>query len=586
MLGALSTPAPGPRRFVGVGAMRVAELMEEDAIAVLAAALDAGVTLVDTAASYGRSSEDRHGNERVVRAAIGPREGVTVVTKCGMDRAGPSWIPNGKKRAIVADAEGSAAALGVAALDVLLLHAPDPRTPIETSARALEELRRAGVARAIGLCNVGHRDLERARSVAEIAFVQLPLGAHEHRAFRDGLARRCLEAGITVLMHSPLGGTERAAKLSKDRALRAVAERHRVTPQTIALAFHCRVHPMLVPIPGVRTLASARAAAHAAAIVLAEGEEAALGARFPAARDALRRRAPPSHPDKEIVLVMGMQGSGKSTIARAYEARGYLRLNRDERGGSMQKIHAALDEALAGGHTKVVLDNTYPTRASRAAVVEIAARHAAAVHCLFLDTPRPTAERNVVRRLLERNGELPPPSVLERRSSTDPQLFGPSVLFRYERALERPEEDEGFATLEIRPFDDLDAGFGEAEVVLVAEACLEMLPPLGEVPLLVVGWCGDRPVGEARSAIEARLRARGLVGDVALCDHPGGPPVCWCRPPRPGLALSWMRARGASRARTKLYGQSPTDRELAASLGIELVALTPSTLQVPANRGE
>ena len=84
---------------------------------------------------------------------------------------------------------------------------------------------------------------------------------------------------------------------------------------------------------------------------------------------------------------MGIPGAGKSRLAEDYAARGHLRLNRDERGGTLRALAAELDAALRSGTRRVVLDNTYATRATRSRVVEAAARHGAVVRCVWLDTP-------------------------------------------------------------------------------------------------------------------------------------------------------------------------------------------------------
>ena len=115
----------------------------------------------------------------------------------------------------------------------------------------------------------------------------------------------------------------------------------------------------------------------------------------------------------EVVLVMGIPGAGKSRVAQEYAARGYLQLNRDERGGTLRDTATALDAALAAGTQGVVLDNTYATRASRSHVLEAAARHGARVRCVWLDTPLAQAQVNLVTRLLDRLGSLPTPAELK-----------------------------------------------------------------------------------------------------------------------------------------------------------------------------
>ena len=106
---------------------------------------------------------------------------------------------------------------------------------------------------------------------------------------------------------------------------------------------------------------------------------------------------------------MGIPGAGKSRIAEEYVERGYVRLNRDERGGTLRALLAPLEEALAAPEPRVVLDNTYLTRDSRSYVLDAAARHGAPVRCVWLDTPLAQAQVNLTARLLDRFGQLPPP---------------------------------------------------------------------------------------------------------------------------------------------------------------------------------
>src|SRR5262249_45285429 len=129
----------------------------------------------------------------------------------------------------------------------------------------------------------------------------------------------------------------------------------------------------------------------------------------------------------------------------------FERLNRDERGGTLAGVAAALDQRLAAGARRVVLDNTYLTRASRRDVIRAAARHGLPVRCVWLDTPLGEAQRNVVERMLVAHGALVPPEELAR-SGDDPTRLAPRVLFAQAQKIERPEKDEGFAAVEVVPF--------------------------------------------------------------------------------------------------------------------------------------
>ena len=120
---------------------------EGTALATLSAALDAGIALFDTARAYGTGEGDAGHNERLIARAWRARATVPtarVVTKCGMRRDGGGWIPDGRAKRIADDIAASVEALGGVPIDVLLLHAPDPRVPLATTGRALALARDEG----------------------------------------------------------------------------------------------------------------------------------------------------------------------------------------------------------------------------------------------------------------------------------------------------------------------------------------------------------------------------------------------------------------------------------------------------------
>src|SRR5262245_60977505 len=129
------------------------------ALAVLTAALDAGIELLDTADAYAHHHADTGHNERLIAQATAGRR-ATIVTKGGLVRPDGAWVPNGRARHLDAAARASRDRLG--AIDLYLLHAVDPKVPLATSVRALAKLRDQGVVRAIGLSNIGLHQLEQA----------------------------------------------------------------------------------------------------------------------------------------------------------------------------------------------------------------------------------------------------------------------------------------------------------------------------------------------------------------------------------------------------------------------------------------
>ena len=149
---------------------------------------------------------------------------------------------------------------------------------------------------------------------------------------------------------------------------------------------------------------------------------------------------------------MGLPAAGKSTIAERLVAGGYARVNRDEKGGSLDSLLPVLDTLLASGTTRVVLDNTYVTRKSRAAVLGVAARHGVPVRCLWLSTSVEDAQVNAVTRMVSKYGRLLDPDEMRATSRRDVSVFPPSVQFRYQRELEAPQESEGFSRIDVVPF--------------------------------------------------------------------------------------------------------------------------------------
>ena len=546
---------------VGLGCMRLPS-DGDVALATIAAAADAGVTVFDTARAY-------PGNEQLLARALRGRA-VRIVTKGGMARPDGRWVPDGRARTVRRDCEVSLETLGGLPIDLYLVHAPDPRTPWRTTVRALAKLVDDGLVRGVGVANVNRRQLDEALELAPLAAVQVAVSVYDDRAIRGGVVARCEERGLTVIAHSPLGGPRRIARLRRDETLRRVAGSHGASPEEVALAWLLDQSSSLVAIPGARTIAAAESAVRAASLDLDAGDQSSLASfGHGRARSAARQVG-------DVVLLMGIPGAGKSQAAETFVAKGYGLLNRDERGGTLLDVADALDDMLRGGETRVVVDNTYLTRAQRSRVVETAARHSVSVSCLWIDTPLPQAQVNMVERLLERFGSLPTPDELRRRSRQEPGLHTPTSQMRAARELEEPEEDEGFERVERVAFERIDrsgvAGVFVAAPVLERPGWKQAVSAASPAaPHLVFDWRPGEP--DAAGATAALVLAESVAGRVehADCVHPGGPPVCWCRPPLPGLLLAFARRHGVSPARSFVVGVSSAHQTLARTLGATFV---------------
>jgi aryl-alcohol dehydrogenase-like predicted oxidoreductase/predicted kinase len=553
---------------------------QAQAVATIAAAAQAGITVFDTAHSYGRDTQDFGANERLLARALrvaGADRRARIVTKGGMARVRDQWISDGRSRAIIADCEASLAALDGLEIDMYLVHAPDPRTPWRTTVRALARLVDEGMVRRVGLANVNRLQLEEALSITEISAVQVALSPYDERAFRGGLVEFCETHGITVMAHSPLGGPRRAAGLKRRQPMADVASSTGASAAEVALAWLLDLSPAVVPIPGARSPEHARSSVRAARMALGDSDRAKLR-EAPDGRGPGRTGRRGSPPGAEVVIVMGIPGAGKSRVAELLVAEGYLRLNRDERGGSLRQLASALDAELSGGARQVVLDNTYLTRASRSYVIEAANRHRASIRCTWIDTPLAQAQVNLVGRLLERFGALPSPEQLREVARREPGMLAPTSQMRALRELEPPSADEGLARVERVPFSRAQPAGPARAGVFVAVAALTrpgwhaaVEASLPATPHLVFDWRPGGTPDELRDAVANLSEAVSGTVEAALCAHQGGPPICWCRPPLPGLPLAFAQANGLDPARSILVGTSAAHRTLATTLGATLV---------------
>ena len=273
---------------IGLGAMPMSSRdplpPQDQSVATVHAALDAGMTLIDTADAYAPDSDSVGHNERLVATALasygGDTSDVLVATKGGHTREpGGGWGLNGRPDYLRRACDASLKALGVEAIGLYQYHRPDPDVPYAESVGALADLHDAGKVRLIGVSNA---DLDQIRTAQEVlgerglASVQNEFSPR-FRSSEDEL-RYCGEQGIAFLPWSPLGGVGQAGELGRQHAAFAeVAAAHGVSPQQVALAWMLAKSPTVIPIPGASRPASATDSAAAAGLVLFPEELAALG---------------------------------------------------------------------------------------------------------------------------------------------------------------------------------------------------------------------------------------------------------------------------------------------------------------------
>ena len=255
---------------------------EQRSLATIHAALDAGVTLIDTADAYHLEAGEVGHNEELIAKALrswgGDPSGVVVATKGGHLRPGDgSWTLNGDPAYLKQAARDSAKRLGVDAISLYQFHRPDPKVPYAESIGALAELLDEGVIVRAGISNASIAQIEEANEVlgGRLASVQNQFSP----AFLSSRAEleHCAEHGIAFLPWSPLGGISNAAELgSKHGAFAEVAQRYGVSPQQVALAWELSLTEVVIPIPGASRPSSIRDSARAVDLELSPADLADL----------------------------------------------------------------------------------------------------------------------------------------------------------------------------------------------------------------------------------------------------------------------------------------------------------------------
>ncbi|GCD20163.1 aldo/keto reductase [Cellulomonas algicola] len=273
---------------VGLGAMPLsmnddkAYPSEDDAIATIHAALDAGVTLIDTADIYAPSWDAMGHNERLVGQALrtwgGGTSDVVIATKGGITRGrGESWGRDGSLAYLQGAVEKSLRNLGVETIDLYQYHRPDRWMVYGEVMENLLELQKQGKVRALGISNASVEEIQIAERVlgeGNLASVQNEFSPRHPGSY--GELKHCESRGIAFLPWSPLGGTGGGARAVGERfaVFAELAEQHGVSPQRVVLAWELALSDRLIAIPGARRAASIQDSVQAAVLALAEDEVA------------------------------------------------------------------------------------------------------------------------------------------------------------------------------------------------------------------------------------------------------------------------------------------------------------------------
>lgn len=302
---------------LGLGCMGMSEFygQSDDAASLqtLERALELGVTLFDTADTYGFGHNETLLGQLLARGGASRRQQVTLATKFGIVRAQGQYerrIDNSPAY-VRAACDASLRRLGVEQIDLYYCHRRDPAVPIEEVVGAMADLVAAGKVKAIGLSEVSADTLRRAHAVHPVAALQSEYSLWS-REPETGLLAACAELGTTFVAYSPLGrafltGSVDTQALADDdfrkhnprftgqaaiqnrqlvEGLAAFAAARGLSSAQIALAWLLNKQPNVIPIPGTRRIAYLESNVQAADVVLTAEDVAELDALFDPARVA------------------------------------------------------------------------------------------------------------------------------------------------------------------------------------------------------------------------------------------------------------------------------------------------------------
>ncbi|MEU3621574.1 aldo/keto reductase [Amycolatopsis coloradensis] len=261
---------------IGLGAMPLSiegRPDSERAIATIHAALDAGVTLIDTADSYHWHAGEIGHNEVLIAEALatygGGSDAVLVATKGGRGRPGDgSWTVTGTPAHLKSACEGSLKRLGVDAIGLYQLHKPDERVPWAESVGAIKELADEGKIQLAGVSNVSSAQILEAREILGGKLVSVQNEHSPAQLAHEPELALCTKLGLAYLPWGPLRGI--------GGEFLAVAEEHGVSPQRVCLAWLLAKSPSMIAIPGSTRPATIRDSAAAAELVLTAEDLARL----------------------------------------------------------------------------------------------------------------------------------------------------------------------------------------------------------------------------------------------------------------------------------------------------------------------
>lgn len=312
---------------------------------------------------------------------------------------------------------------------------------------------------------------------------------------------------------------------------------------------------------------------------------------------------PPDETHKEVIMIVGLPASGKSSLVNQYPD--HRILNRDTTGGNLQSLLDPMREALVERDESIVLDNLNATVDTRKPFIELANELGVPVHCEWMTTSADDCQINALLRMYNRYGQvfLHPDDIKSHSGAHgDPNIFPISVIFHYKKIFEKPTKAEGFASINkvafTRQWDrefknralflDYDGTVRdvvggeykfpttESEVMLLPNV-KETLHRYADKGYMIFGVSNQSGIARGqvtdpmvRKCFAETNRQIGLDIPVSYCPH-NVPPVCYCRKPQSGLAVPIICRHKINVKASIMVGDQTTDMTFGKRLGMQTI---------------
>ncbi len=240
----------------------------QECVAVLRRAVEMGVDLIDTADSYGPEV-----SEEIIFEALHPYpEGLVIATKAGLTRQGPGqWTPVGRPEYLRQQCELSLRRLGLEQIDLFQLHRIDGKVPAEEQFGLLADLVAEGKVAQVGLSQVSVGEIEAARATVPIASVQNLYNLSDRSS--EEVLDHCEAEGLGFIPWYPIA-SGRLARPGGEAD--AIVKETGATPAAVALAWLLHRSPVMLPIPGTKSVAHVEENCRSATLELTDEQLAAL----------------------------------------------------------------------------------------------------------------------------------------------------------------------------------------------------------------------------------------------------------------------------------------------------------------------